>query len=61
MTCSCSHHVDSAEFRDIVRQAGKDAGRKLRLLEQRGQPADHPVLLNVPETEYLKCMVLAVE
>ncbi len=61
VTCSCSHHLDRFEFREIVTGAGRDAGRTLRLLEQRGQPADHPVLLDAPESEYLKCLILAVE
>jgi 23S rRNA (cytosine1962-C5)-methyltransferase len=60
VTCSCSHHVDAVEFRDIVRQAAKDAGRPLRLVEQRGQPADHPVALWAPESEYLKCLIFEV-
>jgi len=61
VTCSCSHHLDRFEFREIVTGAGRDAGRTLRLLEQRGQPADHPVLLDAPESEYLKCLILVVE
>ena len=61
VTCSCSHHLSAPEFREIVLGAGRDAGRTLKLLEQRGQPADHPVLLDAPESEYLKCLALAVE
>jgi 23S rRNA (cytosine1962-C5)-methyltransferase len=61
VTCSCSHHVSSDEFRQIVRLAARDAGRSLRLIEQRGQPPDHPVLLSVPESEYLKCLILEVQ
>jgi 23S rRNA (cytosine1962-C5)-methyltransferase len=60
VTCSCSHHVDGSEFREIVRQSGKDAGRPMRLIEQRGQPPDHPVALWVPESEYLKCLIFEV-
>ncbi len=60
VTCSCSHHLDASEFRDIVHAAARDAGRSLRVIAQRGQPADHPVLLNAPESEYLKCLILAV-
>jgi 23S rRNA (cytosine1962-C5)-methyltransferase len=60
ITCSCSHHLDAAEFREIVRAAGRDAGRTLRLVEQRGQPADHPVLMEAPESEYLKCLAISV-
>ncbi len=61
VTCSCSHHLTSGEFRDIVQQSARDANRTLRLIETRGQPADHPVLLSAPESEYLKCLILAVE
>ena len=61
VTCSCSHHLSAGEFRDMVQQSARDANRTLRLIETRGQPADHPVLLNAPETEYLKCLILTVE
>lgn len=61
VTCSCSHHLSGAEFRDIVHAAARDAARPLTLLAQRGQPADHPVLLDAPESEYLKCLILAVD
>jgi 23S rRNA (cytosine1962-C5)-methyltransferase len=61
VSCSCSHHIDSVEFRDIIKQAAKDAGRSLRLIEQRGQPVDHPVKLNVPESEYLKCLIFEAQ
>lgn len=58
VTCSCSYHVDRAELLEIVADAAGDVGRTVDLLEIRGQAADHPVLLNVPETDYLKCLVL---
>lgn len=61
VTCSCSHHLSAGEFREIVHQAARDARRTLKLIEVRGQPADHPVLLDAPESEYLKCLILAVE
>ncbi len=61
VTCSCSHHLTAGEFRDVVQQSARDAGRTVRLIEVRGQPADHPVLLSAPESEYLKCLILAVE
>lgn len=61
VTCSCSHHLTAGEFRDMVQQSARDAGRALRLIETCGQPADHPVLLSAPESEYLKCLILAVE
>lgn len=58
VTCSCSHHVSPALFQEVVMAAAGDAGRCVRLLERRGQAPDHPVLLGVPETEYLKCLIL---
>ena len=61
VTCSCSHHVGWAELEAAVASAAADAGRRARLLERRGAAADHPVVLNQPETEYLKCLVLEVE
>ncbi len=61
VTCSCSHHVGLAELEAAVASAAVDAGRRVRLLERRGAALDHPVVLNLPETEYLKCLVLEVE
>ena len=61
VTCSCSHHVGWAELEASVASAAMDAGRRVRLLERRGAALDHPVVLNLPETEYLKCLVLEVE
>ncbi len=61
VTCSCSHHVGWAELEASVASAAADAHRRLRLLERRGAALDHPVVLNLPETEYLKCLVLDVE
>jgi len=61
VTCSCSHHVSWADLEETVRAAGVDAHRRVRLLERRGAALDHPVVLNLPETEYLKCLVLQVE
>ena len=61
VTCSCSHHLSAPEFREIVQTSARDAGRTLKLIEGRGQPVDHPVLLDAPESEYLKCLILAVE
>jgi 23S rRNA (cytosine1962-C5)-methyltransferase len=57
-TCTCSYHLDRETFLDTLRKAASQAGRTLRLVEMRGQAYDHPVLLNCPETEYLKCAVL---
>jgi 23S rRNA (cytosine1962-C5)-methyltransferase len=61
VTCSCSHHVGWAELEASVASAAADASRRVRLLERRGAALDHPVVLNLPETEYLKCLVLQVE
>jgi 23S rRNA (cytosine1962-C5)-methyltransferase len=61
VTCSCSHHVSWDEFQAIVAAAAGDSHRRVRLLERRGASPDHPVVLNIPETEYLKCLILAVE
>jgi 23S rRNA (cytosine1962-C5)-methyltransferase len=61
VTCSCSHHVGEAELLAAIAQASLDAKRTVRVLERRMQAQDHPVLLTVPETLYLKCLILAVE
>lgn len=61
VTCSCSHHVGWADLEAAVAAAAADAGRRVRLLERRGPAPDHPVVLNLPETEYLKCLVLEAE
>ncbi len=57
VTCSCSYHVSQADFLEMFAGASLDAHRTLRLVEVRGQAKDHPVLLNVPETAYLKCII----
>jgi 23S rRNA (cytosine1962-C5)-methyltransferase len=57
VTCSCSYHVTTPEFLEMLAGAARDARRNLRLLEVRGQAKDHPILLNVPETAYLKCVI----
>ncbi len=61
VTCSCSHHVSWADLEAAVAAAAADAARRVRLLERRGAAPDHPVILNLPETEYLKCLILEVE
>lgn len=58
ITCSCSYHMAREPFRDLLAQAARLAGRQVRVVEARSQAPDHPVLLAVPETEYLKCLVL---
>ncbi|MBV9574212.1 MAG: class I SAM-dependent rRNA methyltransferase [Acidobacteriales bacterium] len=60
ITCSCSYHVSQADFISVLAEAGRDSRKSLRVLEVRGQSKDHPVLLNVPETSYLKCVILSV-
>ncbi len=60
VTCSCSFHVSEADFLGMLRSAAADVRRSPRVLERRGQSADHPVLLTVPETAYLKCVILQV-
>jgi 23S rRNA (cytosine1962-C5)-methyltransferase len=61
VTCSCSHHVSLADFTSVVASAAGDARRRVRLIERRGAAADHPVVLTIPETEYLKCLICRVE
>ena len=60
VTCSCSYHVSQTDFLGMLSSAALDAHRTLRLIEVRGQAKDHPVLLNVPETSYLKCVIAHV-
>jgi 23S rRNA (cytosine1962-C5)-methyltransferase len=60
VTCSCSYHVSPADFVEVVAQAARDMHRNLRIVENRSQAKDHPTLFAVPETGYLKCLVLAV-
>jgi 23S rRNA (cytosine1962-C5)-methyltransferase len=60
VTCSCSHHIGEAMLLEVVAQAALDAGKTLRILERRTQSQDHPILLTVPETHYLKCLILEV-
>jgi 23S rRNA (cytosine1962-C5)-methyltransferase len=59
-TSSCSHHVDKTAFLDMLHLAAKDARKTVRVLELRSQARDHPVLLSMPETEYLKCAFLVI-
>lgn len=58
ITCSCSYNVDDSLFLDVVRAAAADARAGLWLVERRTQSRDHPVLVTVPETAYLKCLIL---
>ena len=58
ITCSCSYHISEELFRETLISAGQASGRKLRLLQVRGQALDHPALLGMPETRYLKCFTV---
>ena len=60
VTCSCSYHVSQQNILEMLASAALDAHRTLRLVEVRGQAKDHPVLLNIPETGYLKCIIASV-
>ncbi len=60
VTCSCSHHVPLQEFTEVVAAAATDAGRRVQLLETRGAAPDHPSVLTLPETSYLKCLICRV-
>jgi 23S rRNA (cytosine1962-C5)-methyltransferase len=58
VTASCSYHLQEDAFEDLLLDAARDAGRAAQVLERRGAGRDHPVLLGVPETRYLKCFVV---
>jgi 23S rRNA (cytosine1962-C5)-methyltransferase len=60
ITCSCSYHVGEELFLDVLAEAARDAGRAVQIVEKRAQSRDHPILLTVPETYYLKCIVARV-
>jgi len=60
VTCSCSQHVSPAQFQEVINQAARDSKKKVRLVENRTQGHDHPILPASPETQYLKCMILQV-
>jgi 23S rRNA (cytosine1962-C5)-methyltransferase len=60
VTCSCSFHVGAQDFLEMVADAARDAHKSLRVVENRGAAKDHPILLNVPETSYLQCLILSV-
>lgn len=60
VTCSCSYHMSEELFLDIIADAALDASRRVQIIEKRGQSRDHPVLLGVPETHYLKCVIARV-
>jgi 23S rRNA (cytosine1962-C5)-methyltransferase len=60
VTSSCSHPVSEEDLWKSIRLAARDAKREIRLIEQRGQSADHPILASMPETRYLKCFIVQV-
>ena len=61
VTCSCSHHVSAQEFTGVLASAAADARRRVQVLETRGAAPDHPAILTLPETTYLKCIVCRVD
>lgn len=60
VTCTCSYHMHEEMFLEVIEAATLDARRRLQIVEVRGQSSDHPVLLGVPETHYLKCVIARV-
>lgn len=58
VTCSCSHPIDAQMFHQVLVDAAADAKRPFRLIERRTQSPDHPIVLGIPETEYLQCVIL---
>jgi 23S rRNA (cytosine1962-C5)-methyltransferase len=60
VSCSCSHHMTEAHLLEVIASAALDANKQLRVLERLSQAHDHPILLTVPETHYLKCLVFEV-
>jgi 23S rRNA (cytosine1962-C5)-methyltransferase len=61
VTCSCSHLISNEMFREMLASAAADAGRSFIIADWRTQARDHPVVLGIPETQYLKCVVLQVK
>ena len=60
VSCSCSHHMSEAHLLEVIAAAALDCGKTLRVLERRTQSQDHPILLTVQETHYLKCLIFEV-
>ena len=58
VTCTCSSAVSEEDFLSMLTEAAQDAHRSVRLMEKHIQAKDHPILLGIPETYYLKCFVL---
>jgi len=61
ITSTCSFHMSEDGFLNVIADAAADAGRSVQLIEKRAQSRDHPVLISMPETHYLKCVILRVE
>src|SRR5262249_14432102 len=61
VTSTCSYHMDEAAFLNILAAAASDARRLARIVEKRTQSRDHPVMISMPETYYLKCVILNVQ
>ena len=57
ITCTCSYHMTEPQFHEVINEAAADARRRLQVVERRVQSGDHPVLVGVPETLYLKCVI----
>ena len=57
VTCTCSYHMTEPLFLELISEAATDAHRRVQIVERRTQASDHPVLLGVPETLYLKCVI----
>jgi len=60
VTCTCSYHVSEELFLEIIAAAAIDAHRRVQIVEKRMQASDHPVLVGVPETYYLKCVITRI-
>jgi len=60
ISCSCSHHIDSGEMIEIIRESARRAKRAATVVERRGAGIDHPILAAMPETEYLKVFILGI-
>jgi 23S rRNA (cytosine1962-C5)-methyltransferase len=60
ITCTCSYHMTETMFLEVIMEAASDARRRVQIVEKRIQARDHPVLVGVPETLYLKCLILRV-
>ncbi len=61
VSCSCSHHVTEEMFLEMLGEAGRDVKRRVKVMEKRGQAKDHPEVMGIAETGYLKCIIMEVE